>query len=120
MITETTKVRESNDPFKSGDVVHLNCGGPLMTLGYSEINPSNGIRYWTCMWFDNTTLNQGDFPEQSLTRTDLELEKLKKKASLMDDMKLQIMAKNQHMMGLSPDSPVVNWPELNNPYLPIV
>ena len=49
-----------------GDVVHLNSGGPGMTV--VTVDPDGSI---TCQWFDGKKLCVEDFPRASLTKPDL-------------------------------------------------
>ncbi|WBU53502.1 YodC family protein [Paracoccus sp. SCSIO 75233] len=51
---------------KPGDLVRLNSGGPLMTVGQAGGQPSE----WRCYWFDKTDRKQADFPEVALERAE--------------------------------------------------
>lgn len=50
----------SSDALKSGDLVRLRSGGPIMTLGY----PSGTV--WVCYWFSGMELMKGEFAIQAL------------------------------------------------------
>jgi uncharacterized protein YodC (DUF2158 family) len=50
--------------FKTGDLVQLKSGGPVMTVAELD-NLSSGKSYW-CHWFAGKKLEKGKVPEKSL------------------------------------------------------
>lgn len=59
--------------FNVGDIVYLINGGPEMSVSSQETNYDSGNYtfngHYKCQWFAGKKLEQGVFPEQSLTAT---------------------------------------------------
>ncbi|HDL7825148.1 YodC family protein [Yersinia enterocolitica] len=59
--------------FKIGDIVYLVTGGPSMSISEALNEHKNGSRgfhgNYKCQWFAGKKLDQGLFPEESLTPT---------------------------------------------------
>ena len=60
--------------FKSGNLVKLRSGGPVMTVKTADQLSGIGpilqeTMYW-CQWFSGKKLSQGQFAEDSLERAD--------------------------------------------------
>ena len=53
---------------KSGDVVQLKTGGPLMTVDRYVLGAGNPPTTVVCVWFDGTELKEDFVPVKSLRR----------------------------------------------------
>lgn len=54
--------------FAVGDIVKLKSGGPDMTI---RVSPDTAGKSYVCQWFAGKKLEQGNFPEDSLTQVEV-------------------------------------------------